>query len=618
MSSQVVQARERMVVRFAGDSGDGIQTIGGRFSLNSAEANHDLVTFSDFPAEIRAPHGSLYGVSAYQVQFGCDPVLTIGDQVDVLVAFNPAALKTKMAGLKPGALIVVDIDGFNARNLKKAHYSQSPLEDGSLDGYDILPLEITRLTANAVAELKLSRSDAGRCKNFFALGLLYWMYGRERSATHRWIQRKFAKSATLAQGNRLALDAGHAFAETLELPARWQQPPVAQCQLAEKPCKHMTGAEATALGLAAAAESAKLKMLYASYPITPASALLHRLAKLADCGVRTLQAEDEIAACCAAIGASYAGALGVTGSSGPGIALKSEALALAVAAELPLVVVNVQRAGPSTGMPTKTEQSDLQQALYGRAGESPLVVLAASKPDDCFDAAFWAVKLAVEHMTPVMLLLDGFIANAAEPWVLPVEQDMPSITPQFAKPSEPFSAFTRNPDTLVRHWPVPGCLGTAHRLGGLERDADSGNLSSEPANHQRMTDLRAQKVANIAQRLPQQTTSLGPSKGKVLVITWGSCYGPAYAAVRETLKLGVACAHCHLRFIHPLPPGLEKLIQGFEQVLVVEINTGQLARHLRSLLSSDIEWHSLNKVTGQPFKVHEIRTQIHRLAEAEL
>ncbi len=599
---------ESAVVRFAGDSGDGMQLTGSQFTLTTALAGNDLATFADFPAEIRAPAGTTFGVSAFQVNFGSRKILTSGDALDALVAMNPAALKVNLPDTKDGGLVIADLGAFSDKNLRKAGYAANPLEDDSLAAYRVLKLDISRLTLEAVKDFGLSKKEALRCKNMWALGLVYWMFGRKRQATVAWLERKFAARPEVAKANIAALNAGHAFGETAELPAEIASLVVPPASIAPGLYRNVTGTDTLAWGLVAGAQFAGLDLSFCSYPITPASQVLHVLAKLKDYGVLTFQAEDEIAAVCAAIGASYAGSLGVTSSSGPGIALKTEALGLAVAAELPLVVINSQRAGPSTGMPTKTEQSDLYQAVFGRNADSPLVVLAACSPADCFEVAIEAVRLAVTYMTPVMVLSDGYIANASEPWRIPEVDAMPRFPVRFATEAADFAPFRRDPDTLARPWAVPGTPGLAHRLGGLERAEDSGDVSYDAANHQRMTDLRAAKVAGIAKDIPEQGVELGPSRGRLAVVGWGSTYGPINRAVSNLAARGLEVSHIHLRHLSPLPRNLGELLGGFDRILVPEMNTGQLLTLLRSAYLLPAE--GLHKVTGKPFKIAEIEQAV--------
>ncbi len=613
MLERVIQEQPRhevesVVVRFAGDSGDGVQITGSQFSDTTAFAGNDLATFPDFPAEIRAPTGTTYGVSAYQINFGARKILTSGDAPDVLVALNPAALKVNVAELQTGGLIIVDEATFGARDLKKAGYETNPLEDGTLDAYRLLPIDISVRTLEAVKEFGLTKKEALRSKNMWTLGLVYWLYDRDRRSSIDWLRQKFGKRPEIADANIAALNAGHAFGETNELSEvgpGYKVPPAA---IAPGLYRSVTGAQALAWGLVAGARLSDLELFFGSYPITPASSILHTLAGLKAFGVVTFQAEDEIAAVCSAIGASYGGALGVTSSSGPGIALKGEALGLAVAVELPLIVVNSQRAGPSTGLPTKTEQSDLYQAVYGRNGDSPMAVLAARSPSDCFETAIEAARLATKYMTPVMLLTDGYVANASEPWLIPDFNDYEPFPVSFYTDAEDFHPFQRDPETLARVWATPGTPGLAHRIGGLERDYDSGNVSYDADNHQRMTDVRADKIAGIADDIPQQTVELGNDSGRIVVVGWGSTYGPIERAVTNMRADGLDVSHVHLRHIWPLPRNLGDLLRRFDRVLVPEMNTGQLLTVLRSEYLIDAE--GLNKVTGKPFKIAEIEAAV--------
>ena len=597
-----------VVIRFAGDSGDGIQITGSRFTDTTALAGNDLATFPDFPAEIRAPVGTTFGVSAFQINFGSRRIETAGDDPDVLVALNPAALMVNLARLKTGGLIIVDGGTFNDRNLKKAGYLSNPLEDNSLEAYRLLNVDITKLTLESVKEFGLSQKEGLRCKNFWVLGLVYWIYGRDRSDTIDWLRRKFAKRPEIADANIAALNAGHVYGEVSEIGAYTPLYAIPAAQMPHGLYRTITGGEALALGLVAGAELANLKIFFGSYPITPASPVLHTLARMKQFGVKTFQAEDEIAAVCSAIGASYAGSLGITSSSGPGIALKGEAIGLAISTELPLVIVNSQRAGPSTGMPTKTEQSDLYQAVYGRNGDAPLVVLAAHGPADCFDVAIEACRLATRYMTPVMLLTDGYIGNAAEPWLIPTVSTREKFPVEFATNPEGFAPFNRDPETLARPWAIPGTPGLEHRIGGIEKQDGSGNISYEPANHQRMTDLRRNKVLNIANDIPEQKLESGVEGGDLAVVGWGSTYGPISRAVDNKLQEGRKVAHIHLRHIWPLPRNLGDLLRGFKQVIVPEMNDGQLKTLLRDQYLIDVQ--PLTKVTGQPFKISEIERAI--------
>src|SRR5262245_42062682 len=575
--------RERVVIRFAGDSGDGMQVTGSQFTLETALAGNDLATFPDFPAEIRAPAGTTFGVSAFQIHFGADDVLTAGDELDALVAMNPAALTMNLEDLRRGGTLVVDTAAFTERNLTKAGYGANPLEDGSLAEYRLLNVDITRLTEEAVKGFAISSRDAHRCRNMWALGLMLWMYGRERQATVDWLTRKFASKPDIASANIAALHAGHAFGETAELPSQVGAYYVPPAPVAPGRYRAVSGTEALAWGLIAGLQAAALeRMVFASYPITPASPILHTLAGLKSYGVITFQAEDEIAAICAAIGASYAGALGVTSSSGPGIALKTEGVGLAIATELPVVVIDSQRAGPSTGMPTKTEQSDLFQAVLGRNADAPLPVVAAATPADCFETAIEAVRLAVTYMTPVMLLSDESLANASEPWRLPDLTKLPRFPVRFRTDPEGFHPFARDAKSLARAWARPGTEKLEHRIGGLERSFETGHISYDPDNHERMTKVRAAKVAGIARDIPLQSVALGEERGALAVVGWGSTYGAVHQAVREARAEGRAVSHIHLRHLAPMPRNLGDLLRGFNRVLVPELNNGQLVQLLRA------------------------------------
>ncbi len=602
---------DSIVVRLAGDSGDGIQLMGSQFAVSTALSGADFATFPDYPAEIRAPAGTTFGVSAYQINLGGGPITTAGDAPDVLVAFNPAALKVSLPLLRRGALIVINNDGFTPRNLVKAGYASDPREDGSLAEYRVIDADIGRLNLEAVSEFGLSKSEGGRSKNFWALGMLLWMFGRELEPIEAWIRRRLADEPALMSANIKALHSGHAFGETAELAANAPQFELPVAAMPPGEYRSITGAEALALGIAAAGELADRGVLFCSYPITPASPLLHRLAHLGDLGIGTFQAEDEIASVCAAIGASYGGMIGVTSSSGPGIALKTEAMGLAVNAELPLVIVNWQRGGPSTGLPTKTEQSDLYQAVYGRNADTPLPVLAAATVGECFDMAIEAVRIALRHMTPVMLLVDGYLSNAAEPWRIP---DVASLEPIAANPpparhDDPQRrAFVRDENTFGRPWITPGMPGLMHRIGGLEKDIETGHISYDPANHQAMTDLRAAKVRSVARFIPPQTVEYGPDSGPLSLVGWGSTYGPVFQAARAT---GVSMVH--LRYLNPLPPNLGELLARFDRVLVPEMNNGQLATLLRDKL--DLRPESFTKVSGQPFLISELTHKIESMLD---
>ncbi len=599
---------EAVVVRFAGDSGDGMQLTGGQFTLSTALAGNDLATFPDFPAEIRAPQGTLFGVSAFQINFGSRQINTAGDAPDVLVAMNPAALKMNLAALKPGGLIIADTGEFSKRNLDKAKYDTNPLEDGSLAKWDVLAFDISALTIEAVKPFGLGNKDALRSKNMWTLGLALWMFDRDRGPIEDWLKAKFRTKPDIADANIAALNAGHAYGETAELSGPLKQLHLDPVESAPGLYRTITGAEAVSLGLVAGAQLAELPMFFGGYPITPASAILHHLARLKEFGVTTFQAEDEIAAICAAIGASYAGQLGVTSSSGPGIALKGEAMGLAIMTELPLVIVNSQRGGPSTGLPTKTEQSDLYQAVYGRNGDAPMPVIAARSPGDAFECAIEACRIAVEYMTPVMLLTDGYIANAAEPWKVP---DPANYAPFPAK----FLGSKNDGDALLpykrdgkgaRPWIKPGTPGLMHRIGGIEKAVDTGHIDYAPDNHQAMTDARKNKVHGVA--VPDQDIAAGHAGGKLAVVGWGSTYGPIHQAVNRSRAKGLDVAHIHVRHIWPLPGNLGELLKSYDKVLVPEMNTGQFKTVLRDQYLVDAQ--PLTKTSGQPFTIAELQTAI--------
>jgi 2-oxoglutarate ferredoxin oxidoreductase subunit alpha len=604
------EIRDEIVIRFAGDSGDGIQLTGTQFAIESALAGSDIATFPDYPAEIRAPAGTTYGVSAFQVHFGSVDIRTSGDELDVLVAFNPAALKVNLGDLRIGGMVIADESSFTDRNLKKADYESSPLEDDTLARYQLIKLDVTRLTEEAVKEFGVSAKEARRSRNLWALGLMLWMYGRERSATIEWLKGKFGKKPEIMNANIAALNAGHAFGETAEMPSGIVGYTVAAADVEPGLYRTITGTEATAYGLLAGARAAGLgRIVFGSYPITPASPLLHAMVQLAEHGVVTFQAEDEIAAICSAIGASYSGALGVTSSSGAGVALKTEAAGLAVGTELPLIIVNAQRAGPSTGMPTKTEQADLLQALYGRHGDAPLAVVAAATPGDSFEVAMEAVRLATKYMTPVILLSDAYLMNAAEPWAIPDVDGLPRFPVKFRTDPEGFQPFLRDPETLARPWARPGTPGLEHRVGGLERDYETGDISYDPENHARMTEARAAKIAGIAKDIPPQKPELGPENATLAVVGWGSTYGPIYQGVTRALDDGYHVAHIHLRYLSPFPRNLGELLRSYDRILVPEMNHGQLVSVLRDRYL--IQGEALTKVQGQPFKIGEIYEAIH-------
>ena len=605
---------ESAVIRFAGDSGDGMQLTGGRFTETAALAGNDLTTFPDFPAEIRAPVGTTYGVSAFQINFGSRNVMTSGDVPDVLVCMNPAALKVNVGDLREGGQIIVDTGTFTDKNLQKAGYDANPLDDDSLSRYRIMAIDISKLTLESVKECGVSKKEGLRAKNLWTLGLIYWLYDRDIAVTVKWLDTKFKKLPNIAAANIACLKAGHAFGETAELPDGALVYEIKPAPFQPGLYRTVTGTEALAWGLVAGAKLAGLKLVFSSYPITPASSVLHVLARLKAYDVVTFQAEDEIAAAGAAIGASYAGALGVTSSSGPGVALKTEALGLAITAELPLILLNSQRAGPSTGLPTKTEQSDLYLAVYGRNADAPLVVLAARSSADAFDVAIEAVRLATRYMTPVVVLSDTFIANAAEPWRLPDVDAFEPFPVEFRTEVDGFQPYGRDPETLARPWVRPGTPGLEHRIGGLEKDYATGNVSYDPENHQRMTDVRHEKIARIADDIPEQTVDQGPESGPLAVVGWGSTHGPISQAVERSREEGLSVSHIHLRHLSPLPRNLGDLLAGFEKVLVPEMNMGQLTTMLRSRYL--VPAIGVPKVTGKPFKIVEIMDAIRAHSEA--
>jgi 2-oxoglutarate ferredoxin oxidoreductase subunit alpha len=607
--SKPVTKLPAVAIRFAGDSGDGMQLAGMQFTDTSALVGNDISTFPDFPAEIRAPAGTLAGVSGYQIQFSSSDIYTPGDEVDTLVAMNPAALRTNLPSLKKGGILIVNEDAFDDHDLKKAGYAANPLEDDSLKGYRLIRVPINKLNTEAVKPAGLTVKQADLCKNFFALGLVYWLYGRPLDPTLKYIDKKFAKKLPqVAQANTLTLKAGYHFGETAELFTEHYI--VEKAQLPAGKYRKITGNEAVVIGLVAASRLCGKELFYASYPITPASSILEGLAELKNFGVVTFQAEDEICAMGAAIGASFGGALSVTGTSGPGLALKAEALGLAVMTELPVVIVDVQRGGPSTGLPTKTEQADLLQAVYGRNGECPAPVIAAASPSDCFQAAIDAAAVAVQYMTPVILLTDGYIANGSEPWLIPDVSKLPKFEVRHAtEKNDPRGYMPYKRDSrLVRPWAIPGTPGLEHRLGGLEKQDVTGNVSYDPFNHEHMVRTRAAKVANLK---PSGEAYIwtGPRTGDVLLVGWGGTFGAIKAAALELAGLGVKAAHCHLRYLNPLPADLGEILTRFKHVIVPELNLGQLRLLLRGRYAMDIK--GINKVRGQPFTINELvrRTQ---------
>ncbi len=609
MTTKTVQQLDTVTIRFAGDSGDGMQLTGNRFTSVTAALGNDLATLPDFPAEIRAPAGSLPGVSGFQLHFADHDILTPGDSPDVLVAMNPAALKTNVGDLEPGATIIVNSDAFSAGNLRKARYEQSPLGDESLGAFTVHEVPLSSLTVGALEDFDdLNRKEKERGKNMFALGLMSWMFSRPTEPTIIWLRAKFAQAPSLAEANVRALEAGFAFGETTELFSHVYK--VDPAPLPPGTYRQITGNTALSYGLVAAAQRSGLRLFLGGYPITPASDILHELARHKRFGVQTFQAEDEIAGVGAALGAAFAGQLGVTVTSGPGVALKSETIGLANAVELPLIVINIQRGGPSTGLPTKTEQSDLLQALFGRNGESPIPVVAAATPGDCFDVALEAVRIALTYRTPVMLLSDGYLATGAEPWRVPKVESLPDLRPTVGFATEPnhpdgFLPFLRDPETLARPWAVPGTAGLEHRIGGLEKADGTGNISYDPDNHHHMTELRQAKLDGIAATVPELEVDGG---GGLLVLGWGSTYGPVRAAVRRARRDGHDVAHGHLRHLNPFPSNTGEVLASFERVLVPEMNMGQLRMLLRARYLIDVRGY--NRVKGLPFSVGELHRAI--------
>ena len=603
-----------VVVRFAGDSGDGMQLTGNNFTEATALYGNDLATFPDFPAEIRAPAGATFGVSAFQIYFGSDDVTTAGDDVDVLVVMNPAALITNLKDLVPGGVIIADADAFTAKNLARAGYKENPLEDGSLDAYRLISIDITKRVVDTVKPYGLSHKFAVRCKNMWTLGLTMWLFDRTRDAAIQGLRAKFASKPDIAEANVAAINAGHAYGETAELPSGVEVYRVPRATVAPGLYRNTTGSEALAYGIIAGGQLAELPLLFASYPITPASSLLHTLSGQKQFEVVTFQAEDEIAAVCAAIGASFAGSLGVTSSSGPGISLKAEAISLACATELPLLIVNTQRGGPSTGLPTKTEQSDLNQAIFGRHADTTLPVVAACTSVDCFDAAIEAIRLATKYRTPVILLSDGYLANASEPWLVPDVNDLTPFPVTFETDPEGFSPANRDPDSLARVWAKPGTPGLEHRIGGIEKDQFSGDISYDADNHQKMTDIRKAKIDNIANDIPLQEVELGDATGDLAIVGWGSTYGAIHQGVKRARQAGKDVAHIHIRHMWPMPRNLKELLSGYKRVLIPEMNTGQLVKIIRAEYLVDAQ--SMTKISGQPFKIKEIEAEIHAQLEA--
>ena len=598
---------QEVIIKFAGDSGDGMQLTGSQFTNNTALLGLDLATFPDFPAEIRAPIGTLPGVSGYQLRFSSDRIYTPGDECDVLVAMNAAALKVNLKALKKGGIIIANIDGFDAKNLRLANYQEgvNPIENNSLEGYELIKMDVTKMTREALKDFTMGTKEKDRAKNMFVLGFLYWMYNRDMDNTITFLKEKFSKKADILESNIKALQAGYNYADTTEtFTSRFS---VAKAKMEPGVYRSIMGNQALAYGLIAASQKSGLPLFLGSYPITPASDILHELSRHKSFGIKTFQAEDEIAAITSAIGASYGGNVGVTTTSGPGMALKAEAMGLAVMLELPLVICDIQRGGPSTGLPTKTEQSDLLQAYYGRNGECPMPVIASSTPSDCFDVAFESVRIAIQHMTPVILLSDGYIANGAEPWKFPQSSNIPEIKIAFktslTEGEEKFQPYSRD-EKLARPWVIPGTQGFEHRIGGLEKQNITGNISYDPENHQTMVNIRQEKVDQIANHIPLQKIDSGKEKGKVLVIGWGSTYGAIKSACLELQQQGVEVSHAHLRYIRPFPKNLGEIIKNFDKVLIPEINNGQLIKIIRDIYMVDAKGY--NKVMGIPITKGEL------------
>jgi 2-oxoglutarate ferredoxin oxidoreductase subunit alpha len=601
-SPKRVETRDAVVIRFAGDSGDGMQVTGMQFTAESAIAGNDIATLPDFPAEIRAPAGTLAGVSAFQLNFSSSEIFTPGDELDVLVAMNPAALKANLDDLKPGGMLIVDQEGFNEQNLKRAGFTGSPIADGSLKAkYQLFPIDVAKLTQNALKDMQLSAREVFRCRNFLCLGIVSWLYHRPLEPAEDFIKSRFKKNPLFVEANLKVLKAGFNFAETTELFAVSYE--VRPAKIAPGKYRNITGNTATALGFVVAAQKAGRPLFLGSYPITPASDILHELSALKQFDVFTFQAEDEIAGIGAALGAAFGGAIALTTTSGPGMNLKAETMGLALAVELPLIVTDIQRAGPSTGMPTKTEQADLMIAMYGRHGEAPLPIIAASTPGDCFMAAYEAVRIAVKYMTPVILMTDGFLANGSEPWPIPDPDKLPPIPVTFRTDPQAYFPYKRDETTLARDWVVPGTPGLEHRIGGLEHDHVTGNVSYAPMNHEQMIRTRARKIAGIQREIPP-TEIFGAQKGDLLVVGWGGTFGSLREAVRQVSAQGHSVGHVHLRYLNPLPPDLGDIMKRYRRVLVPEINLGQLVKILRAEYLVDAI--GFNKVQGRPFKVSEI------------
>jgi 2-oxoglutarate/2-oxoacid ferredoxin oxidoreductase subunit alpha len=603
---------EQAVIRFAGDSGDGMQITGSQFTNTVALYGNDIATFPDYPAEIRAPAGTVPGVSGFQLNFSSNEIHTPGDAVDVLIAMNPAALKVNLADLKANGILIVNSDSFKETDLRKARLISNPLEDHSLDKFRVFPVELERLTRAALTHLGIDSKSMDRCKNFFALGMCYWLYNRSLDPTFRWIDMKFSKKPLLAEANKLALKAGYAYCDATEaFQVSYEIPPA---KLSPGLYRNISGNQALAIGFVTAAQKAGLKLFLGSYPITPASDILHELSQYKNFGVMTFQAEDEIAAITSAIGAAYAGSLAMTTTSGPGMALKTEALGLAVMTELPLVICNIQRGGPSTGLPTKTEQADLLQALFGRNSEAPIPVLATSTPGDCFWVAIEACRIALKYMVPVIVLSDGYLANGAEPWKIPDESLIPPILNRLTSDPEGFTPYKRDPETLARPWAIPGNAGLEHRIGGLEKQDGTGNINYEPLNHENMVHIRAAKVAAVSQDIPN-LPPVGDQEGELLIVAWGSTYGAITAAVNAQRAKGHTIGHLHLRHLNPLPSNVGDILKRYKKVLVPELNMGQLLWILRAKFLVDAI--GLNKIQGRPFKQSELEQKIEELLDGE-
>ncbi len=601
---------EQAVIRFCGDSGDGMQITGSQFTNTVALYGNDIATFPDFPAEIRAPAGTLPGVSGFQLHFASGDVYTAGDSVDVLIAMNPAALKTNVADLKTNGILIVNTDNFNEADFKKAQISVNPLEDGSLQGYRLFPVALNKLTRAALKDLGLGAKSMDRCKNFFALGMCYWLYNRAMDATDRWLDDKFKNKPALVEANKLAMKAGYSYCEATEaFQTSYEIPPA---KLAPGVYRNLSGNSALALGFVAASQRSGLPLFQGSYPITPASDILHELAMFKSFGVVTFQAEDEIAAMTSAIGAAYGGSLSITTTSGPGMALKMEAIGLAIAVELPVVICDIQRGGPSTGLPTKTEQADLLQALYGRNSEAPVPVLAPQTPGDCFWIALEASRIALKYMVPVIILSDGYLANGAEPWKIPNLDELPKFPVKFRTDPEGFLPYLRNPETLARAWAVPGTPGLEHRVGGLEKQDVTGNVNYEPLNHERMVHLRAAKVAAVVEEVPD-VVPIGDPDGDLLLLGWGSTYGAITVALRAQRAKGKRIGHVHLRHLNPLPKNLGDVLKRYKKVVVPEMNMGQLVWVLRAKYLVDAE--GFNKIQGKPFKQSELEAKIEEVLQ---